>query len=186
MGVAAEKKSRAIEAKGLLYQVSQFSFILQLHTMRKIFNTTLALSNVLQHKGLDLAKACRLVDVTIEQLQQIKEDVKFDVIYEDAEKFASELLDSDIQPGNQNRIRRAPRHLNDSIICETTGARTSDNDVRTTCRQQYKEVIDKMLAEMYRRFDVKNMEIMKAVQALIPGSDNFLNWDIVQPLATHC
>ena len=47
------------------------------------------------------------------------------------------------------------------------------------------DVVDMILVEMHCRFDVKNMKIVKAIQALIPCSENFLNPDIIEPLASH-
>ena len=60
---AERNSSQAVEARGLLLQICDHSFILQLHIMRKIFSITLSLSDVLQSKCLDLGKACMLTQL---------------------------------------------------------------------------------------------------------------------------
>lgn len=49
----------------------------------------------------------------------------------------------------------------------------------------YFPVIDTALAELERRFSANNIAMLGAVCALMPGSDNFLDADILQPMAAH-
>ena len=111
--------------------------------MRRIFNTTLALSDILQCKGLDLAKACTLVDVTIKQLEDIKNEEVFLKLYSEAENFTAEVLDIEIQPPMPKRVRKLPQHLCDSIVYENTGAGSSLTS-NVKAQQEYKEVVDKI------------------------------------------
>ena len=96
----------------------------------------------------------------------------FQNLSSDAKHFASQLQGDDdhYQPVSK-RMRRMPQHLQDRLVCEVTSASLS-NEI--TEKQRYKEVIDKILVEMRRRFDKTNMSLMKAVQALLPHSDSFL------------
>ena len=89
---AERNSSQAVEARGLLLQICDHSFISQLHIMRKIFNITLSLSNILQTKRLDLGKACMLVGATIEQLELMKDKKTFQKLNSEAKHFASQLL----------------------------------------------------------------------------------------------
>ena len=41
------------------------------------------------------------------------------------------------------------------------------------------------MAELERRFSANNMSMLHAVCALMPGSINFLDADILQPMAAH-
>lgn len=139
------------------------------------------MSDILQYKGLDLDKACTLVDTTIKQLEQIKIEEVFHKIY-----FAKEILDDDIQPTRPKRIRRLPESLDDSIVYEGTGSDlTSNVKDSAIAKQQFKKFIDRILAEMRRRFEVKNVSIMKAIQALIPSDNNFVVANVIESLATH-
>ena len=83
--------------------------------MRKIFSTTLALSNHLQQKGLDLAKACLLVESTV---QVSKDDKVFQDLYYSAKHFAdinvaNELCSSASRP---KRVKQMPQNLEESIV----------------------------------------------------------------------
>ena len=53
------------------------------------------------------------------------------------------------------------------------------------CTEIYFPVIDTALAELGRRFSANNIAMLHAVCALMPGSDNFLDADILQPMAAH-
>ena len=122
---------------------------------------------------------------TIEQLESMKDEEAFQKLSSEAKHFASQIQCDEIddQPVSK-RMRRMPLHLQDSIVCEVTSdCSTLSNEIAE--KQRYKEVIDKILAEMRRRFDITNMSIMKAVQALLPHSDNFFNASVIEPLASH-
>ena len=113
-------------------------------------------------------------------MEQIKTEEVFHKIY-----FAKEILDDDIQPTRPKRIRRLPESLGDSIVYEGTGSDlTSNVEDNAIAKQQFKEVIDRILEEM-RRFEVKNVSIMKTIQALIPLDNNFFVASDIEPLATH-
>ena len=174
--------TRAVDSKGLLFQIMNFDFVLQLHSMKKIFNTTLALSNVLQSKDLDLAKACILVDATIEELEELKSDEMFEMILSDAVEFADAHIDQESIYSRPKRQRRMPEGLNDSIVYESTGNEVRD---KGELKRSYGEAIDTVMQEMRQRFDVRNKSIMRAIQALIPGSEMFFVLEAIQPLATQ-
>lgn len=182
---AERNSSQAVEARGLLLQICDHSLILQQHIMRKIFNITLSLSNILQTKRLDLGKACMLVGATIEQLELIKDEEAFQKLNSEAKHFASQLLgdDDDYNQPVSKHIRRMPQHLQDSVVYEVISSSTLNNEISE--KQRYKEVIDKILVELRQRFDVTNMSIMKAVQALLPCSENFFVASVIKRLVSH-
>ena len=49
----------------------------------------------------------------------------------------------------------------------------------------YFPIIDTALTELRRRFSDSNIAILRAVCALMPGSENFLDADVLQPRAAH-
>ena len=90
----------------------------------------------------------------------MKDEEALQKLSSEAKHFASEIRCDD-QPVSKC-MRRMPLHLQDSIVCEVTSdCSTLSNEIAE--KQRYKEVIDKILAEMRRRFDITNMPIMKAV-----------------------
>ena len=66
------RRSKAVEAKGILYQVKSFKFILLLIIFSRILSLTKTLSNQLQLVINDMARAADLVVVTIETLEEIR------------------------------------------------------------------------------------------------------------------
>ena len=176
--------TRAVDGRGLFLQILDFNFILQLLSMKEIFNTTLALSNMLQSKGLDLAKACHLVDTTIEQLVLLKCDDMFDTILANAVEFAETHIDVYIE-SRPKRQRRMPEGLQDSIVYECACVGNTGVRGKSELRQEYNEAIDIIVQETRQRFNRRNQSIMRAIQALIPGSDMFFVADAIQPLATQ-
>ena len=68
------------------------------------------------------------------------------------------------------------------MILETAGSRQSlscSDDYKTS---MYFPILDSFLSEMSRRFDDKNIDIMRAVQACNPLSLNFLSLPALLPL----
>ena len=49
----------------------------------------------------------------------------------------------------------------------------------------YFPIIDTALTELRRRFSDNNIAILRAVCALIPDTENFLDADVLQPMAAH-
>ena len=49
----------------------------------------------------------------------------------------------------------------------------------------YYSILDTFLVELKERFTSKNMDIMKAIQACSPQSDNFLDVEMLEPLADN-
>ena len=72
--------------------------------------------------------------------------------------------------------------MQDGVILEPTGTR---DDLTTS--QQYKisvyfPILDTIIAEMKRRFEDKNLRLMKAVDCCNPSSSNFLEFDCLLPM----
>jgi hypothetical protein len=181
---ANDRSVRTTEARGLLIQILEFPFILNLHIMRKVFSTTLSLSNLLQKRNFYLAKACLLVDTTIQPLESFKDEKIIEDLYSNAKQFADAnvVLKKYTLEFRPKRIRQMPQCLEESILCETVG---SYNNNEVEVRREYKEVIHKVLQEMRRRFEVTNKSIMTAIQALLPTSTNFFVARDIQPLTAH-
>ena len=79
---------KAIEAKGLYYQVANFSFIVYLVMFDRILSCTKCLSDQLQSTQVDLAKAADLVLATKSTLEEYRTDTFWEKIYAHSQKIA--------------------------------------------------------------------------------------------------
>ena len=76
-----EDISRAMEATGIWSQVQTFKFLVSLIIFQQIFSCTKSLSDLLQCRQLDLAKAADLVLATKTTVKEFRTDSKWDSIY---------------------------------------------------------------------------------------------------------
>ena len=53
------------------------------------------------------------------------------------------------------------------------------------CIKIYFPIIDIALTELRRRFSDGNIAILRAVCALMPGTENFLDAGVLQPMTAH-
>lgn len=79
----------------------------------------------------------------------------------------------------QRRQSRRPRRLQDTIVDTSLGHREAPP---INCSEHFKvtlyyAVLDAFLSELKKRFDSKNLQIMKSVQACSPQSRSFLHSD---------
>lgn len=73
--------SKAVEAKGILYQVKSFKFILLLVIFSRILSFTKSLSDQLQSVTNDMARAADLVVATIETVEELRSNSSWDHLY---------------------------------------------------------------------------------------------------------
>ena len=174
-------RTKAIEAKGLYCQVATFSFILSLIMFDKILSCTKSLSDQLQSINIDLAQAADLVIATKSLLEEYRDDTMWSKFYQYAVSVA-ELHSIEPSLPVKTRQKRLPKRFEDGVILDSIGSREP-----VSCDQEYKvtiffPVLDAIIAEISRRFDQKNIEIMHAIQACSPTSENFLSPSALQPL----
>ena len=82
-----------------------------------------------------------------------------------------------------NRSKQLPKRLEDAIVLQSTGSRECLCTGEEFKVSLYFCILDSMLGELKRRFDKKNIEIMKAIQSCNPKSIDFLNHERLLPLA---
>lgn len=73
--------SKAVEAKGLLFQVQSFPFIVSLVVFDRILSCTKQLSDQLQSSKIDLFRASELVSATKSMLECYRTDEHWDQLY---------------------------------------------------------------------------------------------------------
>ena len=179
-----QDRSRAIEATGIWTQVKTFKFLLSLVTFWRILSCTKSLSDQLQSREMDLAKAADLVLATVSTLKEFRSDNQWNQIY----KYVKDVADLHgicVEISRPCRRKQMSRRLQDVIVLESTGVRdvispSLSDHFRTTL---YLPVLDAMLSELERRFSDKNLMHMRAVQACAPRSPHFLESDQLAPLA---
>ena len=91
-------------------------------------------------------------------------------------------------PLRPQRQKRVPKRLADTIIMETTGTSTRNTVDNTHTHNSenfkvclYYPILDTMISELQKRFDSKNLELMRAFQCCVPESPHFLEIDHLLP-----
>ena len=67
---------------------------------------------------------------------------------------------------------------------ESTGSREVSNS-SNELKVMYFCILDLILGELKRRFENKNLKIMRAIQSCNPQSSEFLNYETIYPLTDH-
>ena len=132
-----------------------------------------------------MARAANLVQGTIETLTSLRNDTAWDHIYKYTQDVArlNNIQISDSTTRRPSHSKRLPKRLQSAIVMESTGAREMVDG--NNSKVMYYCILDSILGELKRRFENKNLNIMRAIQSSNPQSSEFLNSDIIQPLADH-
>ena len=122
-----------------------------------------------------------MVIATKSLLEEYRDDTMWSQFYQYAMSIA-ELNDIEPSLPVKTRQKRRPKRFDDCVILDSTGSRES-----VSCDEEYKvsiffPVLDAVIAEISRRFDQKNIEIMHAIQACSPKSEKFLSPSALRPL----
>ena len=113
-----------VEAKGLLYQVKSFSFIISLVSFDRVFSCTKQLSDQLQFSTIDFFCASELVSATKAMPLEFCSDGYWDVVYRYSTDIA-QLHSISIETESNTRRRKRPLHWEDCVITSPTGFRES-------------------------------------------------------------
>ena len=163
-----------MEARGLLLQIKCFKFVLSLVVFDRLLTCSKGLSDVLQ---LDLAKAVDLVSALIETFEDFRSDESWKKVFEYAVSVSQHhAIEIQVQ---RKRQSMQPRRLEGTTVSTSLGHREAP---AVNCSEHfevtlYYAVLDAFLSELKKRFDSKNLHIMKAVQACNPQSTCFLQSD---------
>ena len=181
--LSEDSDSRAVEARGLLFQVKKFQFLLSLIMFERIFSITAKLSDLLQAEHLNYAAAAACIRATKETIQSLRCEEEWKKIWDEAVSMATEYCIA-IESVRPRRNRRLPERFDDAVVtAETTGNR--DKPVEEYRVQVYYSTLDTVLEEMNSRFSDVNLSLLSAMQALLPTSDRFLDVDTLHPFLQH-
>ena len=143
---------------------------------------TTFLSDMLQSKTLDLAKAVELVEALKETLVQYRSEASFYEVWSEA-LVLCERSSIETAQRKPKRSRQTTRTLQDSVIPSTLGQHVVPDGKCSFCVNVYYPVMDNMIGEIGRRFSHTKCNIMQGVQALNPSSATFLREEAVLLLA---
>jgi len=192
------------EAKGLITQFQMLSTVFFLYVLEEVLQLTNSLSTYCQAKLACMSTACALVRSTTEALENMCNDETFDRLYNAVVSHCLEFeivvpsdsskdsVDNAGLPGHSKRNVVTPSALKDSLIMSTLGKRnvvplqpvlSRQEAIQQTLRRDMFAVLDKMGAELQRRFsDVE--PLLLCCDSLNPVSDKFLDFSAMESLAT--
>ena len=169
--------AKATEAKGIYAQINSFKF-LTLKLFRRVLMCTKSLSDQLQSTQVNMAKAAELVTSVQETLQSFRSDEEWEKLHEYVKRVAA-LYNISAAPHRPQCKRQIPQRYNVGIVMETIGSCDSSQSMKVSL---YFPILDAVIAEMQRRFDSKNLELMKGFQCCVPDSPRFLYIDQLLPV----
>jgi cysteinyl-tRNA synthetase len=147
-------------------------FVRYLLVTKHILKKAKFASDMLQKPTNDLSNAIDLIATLKEEVDACRSREKCQQFWDEAEDVADRLnLPDDVRPV---RNRRQPAALQDfyveANIEENLGQAGFDEFVRDVY-----EMVDKVNAELKRRFDEKNIVMMQGVTSLCPSSSSSLD-----------
>ena len=93
----------------------------------------------------------------------------------------SKNIEVEISP--QRRKRCLSTRLCDGIVMESTGNRELPSEIDNLKTCVYYPVLDFLISDMKKRFNKKNMMLLKSIHACAPDSNSFLDADVLLPMA---
>ncbi|KAL2077521.1 hypothetical protein ACEWY4_027025 [Coilia grayii] len=162
------------EAAGLLVQLRRHNFFAVGKFLEKILSVLIPVNAELQSQTVDLCHAEEVISASLEALKDIRKDGS----WEDADY--SETTDN-APPAKRKRTMNRQRM--GSIVLSTLGQSDTDSLSNSQAmRRSLLNVLDRVIGEMEDRFSKQRLELMRAVNCLLPQSDSFLDMDLLAPL----
>ena len=174
-------RDRALVARNILGEIDQ-KFVYCMLLMYDVLLETKGLSDELQSPKLDYLKAADLIESLIKELEEYRSEPK-----------ATDYFEKSLDIGTKNHLtcctniserqRKEPSNLEDYVVLTSLGKRETISGPSDLRRAVLYPTVDVFLTELKRRFCEENMEIFRSLSALDPTSENFLDFDIILPLA---
>ncbi len=164
-------------ALGLLSQTSNDQFLFLNCMLLKVLKPINIIVKQLQSSTENIVSALTVINSVREDLVMMRDELDEEVCTGMMENFKrSEDSASLVARGRRNT--QAPQHFHDFIISEHL---PSENRPRSNL-EIYAETLDVLLFEFDRRFSSNNTSLWKAMQALSPTSNTFMDFDTLKPL----
>lgn len=169
------------QAIGLLTQMSEDSFPFINCMLIKLLKPINIMVKQLQSSSENIVSALSVVNSVREELKEIRNGLN-------AEQ-CDEMLETFRKSGDiislETRVRRktkAPQHFQNFILTEHLPAEKTQRSKL----EIYAETLDLLSTEFDRRFSSQNTDLWKAMEALSPKSENFLEFEELKPLFEYC
>ena len=164
---------RVVDANGFKLQMNR-RFVRYLLITRHILKKAKFASDMLQKLTNDLSNAIDLIATLKEELDACRTREKRQQFWHEAQNVADRLsLPDDIRPV---RNRRPPAALQHFFVEAYIEGNLEQAGFDEFVRDVY-EIVDKVNAELKRRFGEKNIVMMQGVTSLCPNSSSFLDED---------
>lgn len=167
---------RSSEATGLLKNID-FKFIYLLVFFNDLLSQINLLTKYLQDKNADMAKAIILINSLKEHFCEIKNDLSYhSKLYSESKLMANKLniKHPSAQNKEKNRVKKLPKHLQKFIV-EDSSLESSVLNSETDFRKNlYLIIIDKINAEISKRFS-NNEDLLMGISVMDPRNSNFLD-----------
>jgi hypothetical protein len=164
---------RVVDANGFKLQMDR-RFVRYLSVTKHILKKAKFASDMLQKPTNDLSNAIDLIATLKEEVGACRSLAKCQQFWDEAEDVADCLnLPDDVRPV---RNRRPPAALQDFYVEANIEENLGQAGFDEFVRDLYK-MVDKVNAELKRRFDEKNIVMMQGVTSLCPSSSSFLDED---------
>jgi len=188
---AGNNAKRAVEARSLLASLDS-RFVSMLLVMCSILGKTQSLSVMLQSAVVDFSCAVNLINVVCTDIKELRsQDDKYLELWDDAVTLCEQcgiewsLCDEadPVAARPPTRKRKASSMLKDSHVMATVVRRPDSSSKQGFKVIIYYPVMDCLLAELERRFASDTCDVLKAMQALNPSSENFGDVSCVEKFA---
>ena len=172
---------RVFDANGFKLQMDR-RFVRYLLTTRHILKKAKFASDMLQKPTNDLSNAIDLIATLKEELDACRKREKCQQFWDEAQNVADRLsLPDDIR---SVRNRRPPAAFQHFFVEANIEGNLQQAGFDEFVRDVY-EIVDKVNAELKRRFDEKNIVMMQGVTSLCPSSSSFLDEDSLVALQSY-
>ena len=161
---------RTTEANGFKLQIDR-KFVRYLFAIKHILEKAKFASDMLQKPTNDQTAAVELIGTLKEEIVECRSREKCQEFWDAAEEVADRL--NLPEATRESRKKRAPTTLQGYIV-EAPLNETSTGGLDGYVQDIY-EILDKANAELCKRFDEKNITMMRGITALCPTSKSFLD-----------
>ncbi|KAL7853095.1 hypothetical protein SRHO_G00188800 [Serrasalmus rhombeus] len=160
------------EASGLLVQMRKHHHFFEIGKfLLKVLAILKPANSILQANSVDLCKAGEVICASLSALKDLRTD-----------ESLNDLAMSESPPSKRKRTMNT--QLTDSVVLSSVGHRPGDSchTPNQSSRRSLLEILDRAIAEMENRFCRRNLDLMTAVNGLLPHDGSFLDLAILEPL----
>lgn len=202
-----EGTERSTDARGLLFALKEPLFIVTIFILDRLLGKIKILSDQLKcrclfysiksdfclsfclircvltlAKSLDFGQAHSLISSVIDKIEELRNEEDFCRLFEQITAFGTaNNIDVSVQMRPRRTISMSSR-FRDCIVSSTIGQRELIDTLSKYRTSIYYPVIDCILIEMKDRFSNTNIEFLRGISSLSPGSSNFLDVKQLEPL----